>query len=250
MVNLLWTGGWDSTFRLLQLAQKGAEVQPHYIRDQHRESGKKELQVMNEIRQKVNQRFPNCIIRETEIINKSDIVINTNLERSYQNLLIKAWVGPQYIYIASYSQQHKIMCLELCLERMSHDRHVVMPCVENTELNREGQRIISENVDKDILYLFGQFSFPTLAFTKLDMLNESKKHGVFDILNMSWFCHRPLFGKPCGTCNPCMSTLKYGLNYRFNILALLRNKTKKMLLSRPRLHMLLRKLRYGYSDYS
>lgn len=34
--NVLWTSGWDSTFRIIQLIKEGREVQPYYIIDVNR----------------------------------------------------------------------------------------------------------------------------------------------------------------------------------------------------------------------
>lgn len=53
---LFWTGGWDSTFRLLQLAEMGVEVNPVYIRDSKRKSSPVEIERMNEIASEVNTR--------------------------------------------------------------------------------------------------------------------------------------------------------------------------------------------------
>lgn len=250
MVNLLWTGGWDSTFRLLQLAAAGSEIQPHYIRDTNRDSLEKEIQVMRDIRQRVNEKFPKTFIRNIEIIDLPDINVCADFKQAHQNLLARGWIGDQYIFIASYCRQYKIENLELSLERLHPGRRAVMPSLENTENNVRGYRVISSAANNDLLCLFGQFSFPILSLTKLDMLENSKESDFLDILNMTWFCHQPFFGKPCGSCNPCMSTLEEGLRYRFSTLSLARYRLKKFLMSHSKLHLFLRKLKYGSTDYS
>jgi len=56
-VNLLWTGGWDSTFRLLYLVfVEKRRVQPYYIVDTERRSTLNELKTMHLIREKRLQR--------------------------------------------------------------------------------------------------------------------------------------------------------------------------------------------------
>ena len=250
MVNLLWTGGWDSTFRLLQLAQDGADIQPHYIRDPSRDSLNKEIQTMNEIRLRVNQRFPNSFVREIIMIDQSEIILCQEFSDAHKNLLSKGWIGSQYIYISSYIRQTNIELMELSIEALSEHRHGVMPCLKNTELNEKGDRLISSEADKDLICLFKQCSFPVLALRKIDMFNRAKENGTLDILNQTWFCHQPLLGKPCGSCNPCMSTLEDGLKYRFGTIALVRYQMKKFLISRPEIHKFLRKLKYGSTDYS
>ncbi|NWO07467.1 MAG: hypothetical protein HLX50_17785 [Alteromonadaceae bacterium] len=253
MKKLLWTGGWDSTFRLLQLAHSGNIIQPHYIRDTKRDSLKKELKTMDEIRTKVNKSFPESFVREIEVINQTDIIEYPEFSLAYKNLLSKGWLGSQYVHIASYCKQKQVKGMELSIERArdkSRVRFTNIPCLENTEIDSDGNRVISKRSDEDLLCLYGQFSFPILSLTKLDMLEESKKLGFADLLNITWFCHQPLFGKPCGSCNPCMSTLEEGLEYRFSTLSRTNYRLKKMIISNKKLHRFLKRLKYGVNDYS
>ena len=46
---IFWTGGWDSTFRMLQLSEKNVHVRPMYVKDPNRRSADTELQRMNQI---------------------------------------------------------------------------------------------------------------------------------------------------------------------------------------------------------
>ncbi|HYD83353.1 MAG TPA: hypothetical protein VEA63_04860, partial [Opitutus sp.] len=51
-VDLLWTGGWDSTYRLLDLVlRKSRTVAPHYVVDPDRSGTIQELRAMRAIRQ-------------------------------------------------------------------------------------------------------------------------------------------------------------------------------------------------------
>ncbi|MGO1706266.1 MAG: hypothetical protein ACTHZH_01275 [Oleiphilaceae bacterium] len=239
MIDLLWTGGWDSTFRLLQLARAGADIQPHYILDQNRSSLKIELQVMNEIRRKVIEKFPHARIREIEMCDQSEIAIFEEYTQARLNLYSREPIGNQYIFIASYCKQKKIKNMELSIEKGIRNRATVMPCLENTEIDQDGRRVMATSVDKDLLCLFSQFSFPILSLTKLDMLDDAKKNDLLDILNMTWFCHLPLFGKPCGKCNPCRSTIEAGHQYRFSALPLARYRFNKIFAPYPKLHQFL-----------
>ncbi|WP_186311979.1 7-cyano-7-deazaguanine synthase [Marinobacter piscensis] len=250
MIHLLWTGGWDSTFRLLQLAYEGTEIQPHYIQEKTRDSLQKEMQAMNKIRQKVNEKFPGSFVHEVELINQSEIIVFPEFTQSHKRLLSKEWVGSQYIYIASYCKQKNLHSLELSIEKISDSQRNVMPCLRKTEIDSENRRVIAEGSDEDLLCLFNQFSFPVLHLTKLDMLKESENMGVAEILNMTWFCHQPLFDEPCGSCNPCISTLEEGLKYRFSRLAIARYEIKKLIISHPELHRFLKRLKYGSTDYA
>lgn len=239
MIDLLWTGGWDSTFRLLQLARVGAEIQPHYIRNQDRSSLKKELHAMNEIRRKVIEQFPGACVHEIKMFDQSDIVIGEEFHQAHGNLSAKETIGTQYTYIASYCKQKDIKNIELSIEQGIRSREAVLPCLENTETDQNGCRVIAKDANKDLLCLFGQFSFPILSLTKLDMLNEARKLGLLEILNLTWFCHQPVFGKPCGTCVPCMATMEAGHKHRFSTLPLIKYRFKKILTPYPKLHQFL-----------
>lgn len=250
MVNLLWTGGWDSTFRLLQLAHAGEEVQPHYILDENRKSFKKEIQTMKDIRKEVNRKFPKAVVHEIKITTLPEISICKEFTKAHRNLLSKGWIGSQYISISSYCKNNNISNMEISIEYPNESRHIIRPQLKDTKINSKGNRVIcGKKADKNLLSLFGFFSFPVLTLRKLDMASEAEKRGWLEILNMTWFCHQPVFGKPCGSCNPCMSTLEEGLKYRFSLLSISRYRIKKIIISYPKTHMFLRKLKYG-KDYS
>jgi hypothetical protein len=76
MKNVLWTGGWDSTFRVLELAiTKKEVVQPHYILDNERASTPQELQAMEQIKELMIRKFPYTkgLILDHRFMNKNDI---------------------------------------------------------------------------------------------------------------------------------------------------------------------------------
>ena len=58
-INVLWTGGWDSTYRVLELLfiEKKA-VRPHYIVNPNRNSLVNEIRAMNRIRRRVLSDHP------------------------------------------------------------------------------------------------------------------------------------------------------------------------------------------------
>ncbi|MFO7857943.1 MAG: hypothetical protein R6V11_03385, partial [Ectothiorhodospiraceae bacterium] len=54
---VFWTGGWDSTFRVLDLVlHQGEHVVPFYVRDETRQSIEQETRVMDRLREQINQR--------------------------------------------------------------------------------------------------------------------------------------------------------------------------------------------------
>lgn len=69
MTPLLWTGGWDSTFRLLSLLLgEQREVQPYYIIDslRYRPAVPAEREAMRLIRQRLLRCHPDAAVRLAE----------------------------------------------------------------------------------------------------------------------------------------------------------------------------------------
>lgn len=60
------------------------------------------------------------------------------------------------------------------------------------------------------------------------MKSWAEDRGLMEIMNLTWFCHNPMNGKPCGQCNPCKYTIEEGLTYRFDEAALRRYKKEKI----------------------
>lgn len=108
---------------------------------------------------------------------------------------------------------------------MSAQRHAVVE--ENRLLNLLGKYLIKIddgvirpylkplNIPHDMdVSIFSYFHFPVMDFTKSDMQKEAERCNFIDILILSWFCHHPINGIPCGTCNPCIIAVKEGFSNR------------------------------------
>jgi hypothetical protein len=58
--------------------------------------------------------------------------------------------------------------------------------------------------------LFRYFSFPLFSTDKVEIGERAEAEGWGDIMDMTWFCHRPSRGRPCGICAPCLYTIEEG----------------------------------------
>ena len=56
--------------------------------------------------------------------------------------------------------------------------------------------------------------YPVFRIDKLGMAQEAEREGWSDYMDMTWFCHSPVGGKPCGVCGPCVYTIEEGLARR------------------------------------
>ena len=67
---ILWTGGWDSTYRLVELSMRNIHIVPVYILDKERKSKKIEIATMRKILSALrNKKGTQAEIDDVKIIN-------------------------------------------------------------------------------------------------------------------------------------------------------------------------------------
>ena len=213
-VDVLWTGGWDSTFRVLfaSIIEK-KEVRPHYVIDPWRGSTLHELRAIANIRhelEKVDNSAANRIQR-LQIVAVNDILFIPEITAAHRRLKKRAHLGDQYDWLCRYARQKEIRELELCVH-VDDKAHFFLADKAQQRVGG-GWELSGQN--EDDVAIFSCFFFPILDLTKLNMRDKAKQHSFLRLLELSWFCHTPLRnGTPCGTCNPCMWTIEEGLRYR------------------------------------
>jgi len=231
-VNILWTGGWDSTFRVLQLSGKDIIIQPYYLKDDERKSQQIELDTIKMLtREILSQKSTLCQIRNvrTLYLNDRDIPVDTEISEAYASLKNKCWFGGQYVWFARLAKEIK----NLELNVHTDDKALAAINAFGRVIEMDNEKIgpyytlDTLNSSKELSVLFGRFRFPLLRYTKLDMKKEAEEHGFIDIMNKTWFCHRPVNNEPCGSCNPCVYTIDEGLAYRLSKAAMRRYKRRK-----------------------
>lgn len=102
-INLLWTGGWDSTFQLLQLLLKyKSQVSPYYLIDANRSSTGKEILTMKEIKEYLFTEYPHTksLLDSIQYINVEDIPLDENITNAYNSILKDDQLGIQYEWLA------------------------------------------------------------------------------------------------------------------------------------------------------
>jgi 7-cyano-7-deazaguanine synthase in queuosine biosynthesis len=238
-INIFWTGGWDSTFRILQLILvKKLLVQPYYIIDPERKSLQNELKTIQKISSEVRKSFPekSKLLLPVKYLALSDIKSNKIISKSYTEIRKKQRLGIQYEWLASFCSQYQIFDMEVSLElRVKHKDNVVINATGNYLIERELKQgkvfVISDDAKGKYIYnLFGNMIFPVINNTKMQMYQYSKKQGFSEFLELTWFCHTPVRNKhACGKCQPCQSTQSEGLNWRLPIIAKFRYHTWRIL---------------------
>lgn len=218
--HLLWTGGWDSTFRLIQIiVLMGEEVQPYYIIDPDRKSVRHEMRAMQWLKQEIFRRCQaaRTRVRPTKYIELNSIKTNSEIAKSYENIYNMYPIGIQYEWLARFANQYSIDNLELAVEKGVGYMNKLLFKVLDIEESKKGSPCKVKSVLKgeDAYTLFKSFSFPIINIYKSDMIRISREHNFFDILNKTWFCHDPLSnGMPCGVCTPCTQIVKENMTFR------------------------------------
>ncbi len=254
VINLLWTGGWDSTFRLLQLLLLQEKiVQPHYLIDSDRPSTGVEIRTMENIKKRLfaDHVQTRDILLPTKFKEVSDIHPNQEITAKFERILKHTFMGSQYEWLARFCSETGIKDIELSIHRDDKAHQVLEPFIVQFDAEKGTDYRLNETFKGTDEYdLFRFFRFPLFNWTKLDMQNAAGEEGFEDYLNLTWFCHKPLANsRPCGVCNPCIYTIEEGLGkriplssrikYHFRILP----RIKQLNMKYPALYSLLRSMK-------
>lgn len=237
-VNILWTGGWDSTFRVLQLSTKDVIIQPYYLRDNWRGAEQREIDNIALLTEIIRV-LPSTTSSLCDLIveNSTNLAEDENINGSYKEIsqqfkqATNKLFAYQYNYLARFSKN--IGIIEIGLEKgtMALDIINTYGAIKKNNDDKIGSYyIVDKSISSnDIVNLFGNYHLPIIDYSKLRMKEEAEENGFIDIMNKTWFCYFPINNKPCGRCNPCNDAIDAGLKYRFTNVALIRNRVRKIL---------------------
>lgn len=217
-VRLLWTGGWDSTYRLLHLVLvQGVSVRPYYVLDTARRSSIVELNTMQRIRRSVAAMSAPAasLIGPATIVAIHDIAADPEITARYRRLKARTFLGEQYDWLARFVKQFGLEGLELCVH-VDDKAHLFLNGHVRRVEDDDGQSywVLAEEALGSDLSLFASFRFPLLELTKTDMQRTARERGFLHIMEQTWFCFTPVRNRPCGVCNPCQYTIQEGMGYR------------------------------------
>ena len=222
LVNLLWTGGLDSTCRLVELSRFPYVIQPYYLIDPGRRSVKNEIAAMDKIRTAiVLSKKTECDLRLTKFVRISDIPEDNEITESWRRLHATYGIGSQYDWLARCAKEYEIL-LEIGLQ-FSHYGNIVRCIEENSKfLHVDDDSYHALMIDPDhslldVQNVFGRFVFPLSIYHKSkqdEVLMMRKLTGDDSITLKTWFCHHPILGLPCGHCHPCLDVIHEGMSWR------------------------------------
>lgn len=221
IINILWTGGLDSTCRVAQLSQMAnIIIQPYYIVDPNRSSIKYEIDAMSKIAA-IIRNHPRTIaeLKDTIHVKLSDIRQNLEITQSYNTLRRKYQLGSQYDFLARFAKQENI-ALEIGLECSPRGKAYCTISCESKELLEDKDvdelLINTQTSSMELINVFENLRIGKKIWTmsKLEEVEYMKSIGLESIILKTHFCHTPVFGLTCGQCNPCKDALNEGMAWR------------------------------------
>jgi hypothetical protein len=201
-------------------------VQPHYIVGPY-QSLSQEVIAMTRIRDRLINHFPVKArnLLPVNMVWGESIPREEDIKRWFQRLKEMVHIGDQYEVLANFSRNMKEP--ELCLEKdlfspppalvSDHRAELVLfrdfirPLLKGTGHECRVEGPFPEPAAK----MFKYFRFPLSQLTKAEMRKISEEHDFFDIMELTWFCHYPKHGLPCGKCRPCQIASLTGIRYTF-----------------------------------
>jgi len=214
-IKILWTGGWDSSFRMCQLSRMPVEVQPIYIKHPRRLSTNLELEAMKKIRSElIRKPETKAKILPVKVLRFEDIFVTQAIKDAYKKVRqLFPKIGGQYQWLAAVGENYPGI-------ELGEEHYRDKPGTLWSIFNAAGSlQFDADNVghlftlDRNINLILGHFSYPIASLTELEMLQIIKDWHYEDIMQHVWFCQHPVNGKPCGVCTPCQIKMRAGMEW-------------------------------------
>ena len=221
IVEVLATGGFDSTCRLCELSfDKDVEVIPTYLITPDRGNGDLEQNALKKI-VKILQTSK----RTKAYIHNPLFIYEKQIPPAYLlnsfNILKETkdrFLAVQYLNAAVYAIHHP--GIELCYERyyINRDEPLRKMIFANNAVLFDSYGVgylDKSKADPDVYNLFGNFRFPMIMRTNADELELYRKFKYENMLQYVSFCRRH-YPRPCGFCSTCREKILKGFFYFFN----------------------------------
>ena len=190
-VKILWTGGWDSTFRIIELSSQLVEIEPFYVIDHNRKSTEYELKAMNTIIELQNKKQETkatfCPIK---IIKRDDIIPDEEISKAYKIINKETNLGSQQEWLARLGKTYP--GLEMGTEAGVPDTSHIIDAIQkfgNLKFDENNIGYLDkESSSKEGLLVLGWFYFPIITKTEEDMLKIVQENGYDDNNQVDRYC--------------------------------------------------------------
>lgn len=217
-VHILWTGGLDSTYRVVELSKTDCVIHPHYIIINGRRTVKNELRAISDITDILNSDERTIAkLLPVETFPMNDLDEYADIQSAWEMLHEKKhFNSTQYPLLARYARQKQLR-LEMGIQFSENgsvaeivDESCLVDCPDRDDVmmmdpEKGPQEWASHTLFKDFL-------FPKSLYhkTKKEEVEELRNLGYDKVLKKVWTCFHPVLGMPCGHCYACKSAMKEG----------------------------------------
>ena len=206
---VLWTGGWDSTFRVCELLLvHGRTVQPWYVIDRERRTTAREMRTMARIAAEIERRDRDARARllRPQVRERADLEIPADLAAAARSVRARYRLPEQYVFLAALVEAEQVATIEIAIDErreMPYLRDAVLAAGPGPAPD-DWWSVDPEDNPADLARIFAGMRLPVCEMTKTDMEMRAKAAGFADVLELTWFCRWPtILGHPCGQCVPC-----------------------------------------------
>lgn len=218
-VAVLWTGGWDSTFQILRLLLKyRLTVLPYYLEDDTRPSTAVELATIQAIADALRRAHPHVcgLLRPLRRFRVAEIPHDAAIVQALRDVRRRSYIGSQYAWLPAFCKRNGLADIELSVHVDDKVQALLSAMVSDFEQagSYRSYRVDERHADRSEYTLFRYFSFPLFGIDKRAMQEEAAREGWSEYMHMTWFCHRPWRGQPCGACAPCVYAIEEGMAWR------------------------------------
>lgn len=217
-VRVFWTGGYDSTFRVLQACiDEQRTVIPYYLAGDidNRTSGRtrrknhaEEQRAMQRVREGLHRAFPEAAHRLQPLVVVDHVPIRKSTRAAMRTLHANKVVRRrtcQYGSLGEYSLRLG-QPVEIGIVRDGHSNAGIYHGVHDKVAGVGAScRLTDEAIARHPEYaLFRNCVFPLMHLDKAEMLRIATAHGYAHLLKHTWSCWYPTAdGTPCNKCLMC-----------------------------------------------
>jgi 7-cyano-7-deazaguanine synthase in queuosine biosynthesis len=211
IVYIFLTGGYDSVFRLCQLAMSHTPVQGIYLNlanvdgiENHRTNATYEMTAIETAVIELRKMGYGQYVYPVHLI--TSVKLSPKVRKiCYRFYKSGKWARPvtQYVYMIEVSMQlNKIIETGVLCDKSAVIHKTIGKYIDPKTQMINTEKIIADG--KSTLLIFRNLRFPLCGNTKHQMLMYAKKNGFAHILKKTISCWYPgRNGKPCGNCNMC-----------------------------------------------
>lgn len=210
-IEILWTGGWDSTYRIVELSRQNVTIKPVYVIDSCRSSMNYELTAMKKITKAlIDKSETKAEFMPLETIKVEDIPKDKEITNAYERIIESVKLGSQYDWLARLAKT-LYPGIEIGIEKPNGEYSGCKEAIEKFGkliYDTDAYIIDRNSSSMECIQLFGNLRFPIIETTETEMQSNIFDWGQEEIMKSIWFCHSPIKGEICGYCRPCQQKME------------------------------------------